>query len=293
MPDGRLSLTFRQPAPGGGLERPALAADRPRGGEPDARRAASASCARCPPRTPGTWSGCAAIAAGLGIDWPADLPYGALVTEPWTATTPRQAAFLNEAGSLFRGAGYTRVRRRPCRSSRPTRRSPRRTRTAPRPCAGWWTAPSRRRASRSRPGGAVPDWTRAALPLLPAAMAEGSRRAGRVERASIDLVEAAVLSRWSGERFDAVVVALDDDGDGGEIVLPDLAVVARCAGRLPLGHRTQVLLEAADPAERRAPLPAASDAPLGRRRRGGSGVSRRWDAGTYDRGVRPAGAHGR
>ena len=50
------------------------------------------------------------------------------------------------------------------------------------------------------------------------------------------------------QRFEAVVVAVDDDGDGGEIALPDLAVVARCAGRLPLGTRTEVVLEAADPA---------------------------------------------
>ena len=42
-------------------------------------------------------------------------------------------------------------------------------------------------------GRPVPDETRAALPLLPAAMAEGTRRAGHVERASIDVVEAALL----------------------------------------------------------------------------------------------------
>jgi len=57
-----------------------------------------------------------------------------------------------------------------------------------------------------------------------------------------------VLEPLVGERFEAVVVSLDDDEEGGEIALPDLAVVARCSGRLPLGQRTQVVLQAADPA---------------------------------------------
>jgi exoribonuclease R len=184
------------------------------------------------------------VARGLGIDWPDDLPYGALVTT-LEADTPARAAFLNEASTLFRGAGYTAF-----------------DGTAPdltihaaiaAPYAHC-TAPLRRLADRTvseiclaiSAGRPVPDETRGALPLLPAAMAEGTRRAGRVERGCIDTVEAAVLQPHLGETFTATVVGVDDDGDGGEIVLPELAVVARCAGRLPLGRTVDVVLEAAE-----------------------------------------------
>lgn len=199
------------------------------------------------------------IARGLGIDWPADLPYGALVTS-LDASTPQRAAFLNEAGSLFRGAGYTAFAGRlPDLTTHAAIAAP----------YAHCTAPLRRLVDRSvseaclaiAAGRPIPAATEVALPLLPAVMGEGTRRAGRVERASIDLVESAVLAPHVGERFDAVVVALDDDGDGGEIALPDLAVVARCAGPLPLGHQTQVDLEAADPATRTLRFRLATTAP--------------------------------
>ena len=188
------------------------------------------------------------VAAGLDIGWPADVSYGALVTA-MDADTPQRAAFLNEAGSLFRGAGYTAFN-----GSLPELT----THAAIAAPYAHCTAPLRRLVDRAvsetclaiAAGRPIPAETQAALPLLPAAMADGTRRAGRVERASIDVVEAAVLAPHAGEWFDAVVVALDDDGDGGEIALPDLAVIARCAGPLPLGQRTQVVLDAADPAGR-------------------------------------------
>ena len=115
----------------------------------------------------------------------------------------------------------------------------------------------------------MPAWVVTALPQLPAAMAEGTRRAGRVERASVDLVEAALLARQVGERFEAVVVSVDDHHDSSEIALADLAVVARCSGRLPLGHRTHVVLDVADPVTRTVRFrPADDGAP-------GAGPSRR------------------
>jgi exoribonuclease R len=189
------------------------------------------------------------VAAGLGIDWPRERAYGDLV-KGLTAETPRHAAFLNEASALFRGAGYAAFD-----GTVPELV----THAAIAAPYAHVTAPLRRLVDRAAgetclaicAGRPVPDAVRAALPLLPAAMAEGTRRAARVERASIDLVEAAVLEPYVGQRFSAVVVAVDDDGDGGEIVLPDLAVMARCSGRLPLGERTDVILEQADPAARR------------------------------------------
>jgi exoribonuclease R len=184
------------------------------------------------------------VARGLGIDWPDQLPYGALVTT-LEADTPARAAFLNEAGTLFRGAGYTAFD-----GAAPTLT----THAAIAAPYAHCTAPLRRLADRTvsevclaiAAGRPVAEETRAALPLLPAAMAEGTRRAGHVERGCIDTVEAAVLQPHLGESFTATVVGVDDDGDGGEIVLPDLAVVARCAGRLPLGRTVDVVLEAAE-----------------------------------------------
>jgi exoribonuclease R len=185
------------------------------------------------------------VARGLGIDWPDDLPYGTLVVT-LEADTPARAAFLNEASTLFRGAGYTAFD-----GTAPELT----THAAIAAPYAHCTAPLRRLADRAvsevclaiAAGRPVPDEVRAQLPLLPAAMVEGTRRAGHAERACVDTVEAAVLQPYVGEGFRASVVGVDDDGDGGEIALPELAVLARCAGRLPLGRQVDVVLEAADP----------------------------------------------
>ncbi len=77
------------------------------------------------------------VARGLGIDWPDDESYGALLAR-LDGSTAQQAAFLDEASVLFRGAAYTLVDgRRADRSSTPRWR--RRTRTSPRRCADWST----------------------------------------------------------------------------------------------------------------------------------------------------------
>ncbi len=186
------------------------------------------------------------VAHGLGIDWPADRAYGAMVGG-LRADSPAHAAFLNEAGALFRGAGYVAF---------DGELPPIVDHAAIGAPYAHCTAPLRRLADRYvtevclsiAAGCLIPDATRAQLALLPGAMAEGTRRAGHVERRSVDVVEAAVLAPLVGRTFSASVVGVDEDGDGGEIAIPDLAVVARCAGRLPLGRRAEVVLESADAA---------------------------------------------
>ena len=96
---------------------------------------------------------------------------------------------------------------------------------------------------------------RAALPELPGLMAGSDRRTHEVERAVIDLVEATVLAGRVGEVFDAVV--LDAEGKRSSVVLTDLAVQARCDGRLTPGERVQVRLTTADPATRTVRFAAA------------------------------------
>jgi plasmid replication initiation protein len=76
-------------------------------------------------------------------------------------------------------------------------------------------------------------------------MQQGDRRAGAVERAVIDLVEALILSGREGERFAALVV--DDD----MIQLTDPAVRARVEGGCPEpGTRVRARLRTADAATR-------------------------------------------
>jgi exoribonuclease R len=94
-------------------------------------------------------------------------------------------------------------------------------------------------------GTAPPDWVRAALPALHAAMAAGGRRANAVERGVVDLVEAVLLSGREGERFPAVVI------DEGLVQLRDPAVRGKLVGASPaLGAEVAVRLERADVTKR-------------------------------------------
>jgi exoribonuclease R len=80
-------------------------------------------------------------------------------------------------------------------------------------------------------------------------MAAADRKARAVERASIDLVEAAMLAPQVGRTYDAVVV--EADGKRGVVQLAEPAVRARCDGAdLPVGHRLRVRLTEADVATR-------------------------------------------
>ena len=94
-------------------------------------------------------------------------------------------------------------------------------------------------------GASPPDWVRAGLEALPAAMAAGGRRAGAVERGVVDLVEAVVLAGREGERFEAVVI------DEGLVQLRDPAVRGRLEGDSPApGSEVSVRLRRADVAAR-------------------------------------------
>jgi len=80
-------------------------------------------------------------------------------------------------------------------------------------------------------------------------MAKAEDKASQVDRAVLDLAEAAVLKGREGSRFDAVVTDVDERG--ARIQLVDLAVVSRvhAEGALP-GDRITVQLVSADPALR-------------------------------------------
>jgi exoribonuclease R len=183
------------------------------------------------------------IALGLGVEWEASTSYADVVRH-LDARRPTHAALLEEATTLLRGAGYVafdgEAPEQPLHGAL----------AAP---YAHVTAPLRRLVDRYAgevcvslcSGEPVPEWVHAALPDVPAAMASADRRARAVERASIDLVEAAILEPHVGQTYDAVVV--DVDGDKGTVQLADPAVRGRCAGAdLPLGQRLRVRLVEAD-----------------------------------------------
>lgn len=96
----------------------------------------------------------------------------------------------------------------------------------------------------------VPEHVEAAFVRLPKVMARADSRAGQIDRAVIDMAEAVMLSGREGERFDAVVTAIDERG--AAIQLCALPVTARidAAGLTP-GDAVTLTLTQADPVERR------------------------------------------
>jgi exoribonuclease R len=183
------------------------------------------------------------LAPALGVDWPAGAEPGDVISA-LDGATPGQAAFLQHAAVLLRGAAYT-----PVDGAAPA--DPLHHGVGL-PYAHV-TAPIRRLVDRFGSevcvalgaGAAVPDWARAALPELPALMTAGGRLAGALERAVVDATEAWLLAGQEGRDFPAVV--LDAGKDKGTVVLDAPAVRATCTGAdLPLGERIRARLEEAD-----------------------------------------------
>jgi exoribonuclease R len=189
------------------------------------------------------------VAAALEVSWPDEASY-ADVIRGLDPSRPRHAAFLQEATSLLRGAGYTAFEGGVPEQAGHAGVAAEYTHV---------TAPLRRLVDRYAgevcvalvAGQDVPDWVRVALPALPHTMEASDHKAHKVERACVDLVEATLLRDRVGEVFDAVVVDVDEQREGGQVQLQDPAVRARCEGEaLPLGERVEAVLVAADPERR-------------------------------------------
>jgi exoribonuclease R len=197
-------------------------------------------------------------ARALKVWWPDGEPYSALIRR-MDPSRPRHAAFLTEATSLLRGAGY-----QDFDGHLPERCGHAALATE----YAHVTAPLRRLVDRYAAeicvslcaGLEPPDWVCAALPALPKLMDAGDRRAKAVERACVDLAEAVLLRDRVGEVFEGVVldlhdrVDLDRNGkpDAGVVMLREPAVIARIDGHdLPQGAQLRVRLAAADPGTRR------------------------------------------
>lgn len=195
-------------------------------------------------------------AKALGIEWPREIDYAALI-RTLDPERPAHAAFLVESTVLLRGSGYAafddEVPTTPAHAGV----------GAPYAHA---TAPLRRLVDRYvgevclavAAGKDVPDWVRGALPELPEEMEASNSRAQQYEAGIISAVEAALLEDRVGETFDAVVVEIDERDGGGVVQLVEPAVTARCEGNLPLGDRVRVRLTLADVVKRQVRFELAS-----------------------------------
>ena len=201
-----------------------------------------------PPPRPQDVEALRALAPALGVDWPAGAHPGDVISA-LDGATPGQAAFLEQAAVLLRGAAYV-----PFTGEPPAQ--PEHSAVAL-PYAHV-TAPIRRLVDRYgsevclalAAGESPPDWATAALAALPDEMTASDRRAGALERAVVDATEAWLLQDRVGDMFTAVVV--DAEAKRGTVVLDDPAVRATCDGAdLPVGQRIRVRLDVADVSARK------------------------------------------
>jgi exoribonuclease R len=180
-------------------------------------------------------------AEALRVDWPASMSYPDWI-RGLDPALPAHAALMHEATGTGRGAGYVAFDGSPPAEHR---------HFAIAADYAHATAPLRRLQDRfvsecclaACAGTPVPDWARAGLPALPAAMMAADRRAHAVERGVVDLVEALLLAGREGESFEGVVI------DDGLVQLSEPAVRAKLAegAAQEPGSRVTVKLERADP----------------------------------------------
>ncbi len=163
-------------------------------------------------------------AAAFGLDWPKDKTLDQF-SRTLDAGDPKQAAFMLAVRRAGSGASYA-----------PYRDGVTPWHAAMAATYAQATAPLRRLADRYvvraalavASGQPVPPAVLDAFEKLPAVMAKADARAGQIERAVIDLAEAALLNGRENETFAARVIDADDRG--GRVQLCDLPVVARVDG---------------------------------------------------------------
>jgi exoribonuclease R len=191
-------------------------------------------------------------ARALGIEWPAEQLYPDFI-RTLDPAEPHHAAMVVACTRLLRGSGYVafdgEVPAEPQHAALASEYA-------------HVTAPLRRLGDRYAgevcvalcAGEEVPGWVTERIHDLPKTLQESGQRARRYERAVLDLVEAALLRRRVGERFEGVVVdADDDDPHRGTVTVAEPAVEApvRASRQLPVGEDVTVELVTADVEARR------------------------------------------
>lgn len=203
------------------------------------------------------------VARALDIPWPDAMSYPELVRS-LDGDVPADLAFMEQALSLFRGAGYLAfgvggvgVPEEDVESA-----TEEAVHAAIAARYAHVTAPLRRLVDRygeeacvaACAGAEVPGWVKTVLPDLPGVMEETGRRARGVARGAVSAVEALVLRGHEGESFEGVITSVREGK--GEIMLAEPAVVAIVRGpngeRLPVGERVRAVLESVDVVKGRA-----------------------------------------
>lgn len=189
-------------------------------------------------------------AEALGIPWPEGASAGEVLAS-LDQNDHKSMALMSDATRLLRGAGYEAF----------DGGKPKLSEHAG--IGGAYahvTAPLRRLADRFGTevclalcaGTPVPDWVREALPLVPEIMSASDSLAAKVDRTCLDQVEVWMLGDKVGEKFDAYVLRVSDDGKSAEIVLTEPPVIANCLGQgLPEGEEISAKLAVVDPKTRR------------------------------------------
>lgn len=185
--------------------------------------------------------------AALGCPWPEHIPYGQYLRS-LDQGDPRSLAAIHAAATLFRGAGYTAfVDAEPEQTLQAAVAAPYAHTTAPlRRLVDRFVLVACEALANGRP---VPEWVQEALPTLPKIMSRSDGVASRLEHASVDAIEAALLSTRVGEVFDAVVISAKDGG--GVIQLTDPVVTASIDGAVEAGQVVRATLVEANIAEGR------------------------------------------
>lgn len=174
----------------------------------------------------------------LGTPWREEERYGDYLRR-LSADDPRHLAIRHAAASLFRGASYRAF------DGEPPEETVQAAIGAP---YAHVTAPLRRLVDRFGlevcaalcAGEEVPEWVRSALPELPSLMGRAASTSGRLDRRTLDIVEAAVLAPRVGETFEAIAVS------DGAIQLDEPAVETPIEGSVTPGEVVRVRLESAD-----------------------------------------------
>ncbi|HET9819262.1 MAG TPA: RNB domain-containing ribonuclease [Rhodanobacteraceae bacterium] len=190
-------------------------------------------------------------AVALGLAWAPERAYPAFI-DTLDPADPAQVAMLVACTRVLRGAGYAAFHGalpgQPMQSALAAEYT-------------HATAPLRRLVDRYAgetcvalcAGRPVPDWVLEKLDALPDSMRDADRTAGQFEHATLDLLEAVVLSDRVGETFPGIVTSCEGDDDcAGTVMIREPAVETRirAAHELPLGEQVTVKLVEAEPAAR-------------------------------------------
>lgn len=190
------------------------------------------------------------VTAAFGIPWPDGVPPGDVVSE-LDASRPREAAFIEDAIRLLRGADYTPF------DGRAPQQDEHGGLAAP---YAHVTAPLRRLVDRFalevcvalQHGHRVSAEVRAALPELPGWMRTATALAGRLDHACSTAVSEFLLAERVGEVLTGVVVQVDNSRQRATILLDDPPVrVHAPADGFVEGSRAAVRLAGIDQADHR------------------------------------------